>query len=162
MAGCIFCTLSKKKSFWEDKYYFAIIDIYPVSPGHALLIPKRHIVSLLDLGKSEWISLKDANVNVIKKIGETDLNVVYKNIIKKYKDIDVSWFCNKALHSYKKIKIPAAYNLGCNDGIGAGRTVDHLHWHIIPRYQGDAFEPIGGIRYVIPGMGNYRRSNKNI
>lgn len=43
-----------------------------------------------------------------------------------------------------------------NDGKAAGRTVDHLHWHIIPRYDGDMIDPRGGVRYVIPEMGNYK------
>ncbi|HAW85825.1 MAG TPA: histidine triad (HIT) protein, partial [Spirochaetaceae bacterium] len=26
------------------------------------------------------------------------------------------------------------YNIGCNMGLVAGASIDHLHWHIIPRY----------------------------
>ena len=29
------------------------------------------------------------------------------------------------------------YNLGLNSGRDAGQTVDHVHWHIIPRFSGD-------------------------
>ncbi len=29
---------------------------------------------------------------------------------------------------------PTAYNIGCNMGLTAGASIDHLHWHIIPRY----------------------------
>ncbi len=29
---------------------------------------------------------------------------------------------------------PAGYNIGCNMGLVAGASIDHLHWHVIPRY----------------------------
>lgn len=32
---------------------------------------------------------------------------------------------------------PDGYNVGFNVGAAAGQTVDHLHVHIIPRYDGD-------------------------
>lgn len=46
---------------------------------------------------------------------------------------------------------PAAYTIGVNDGRVAGRTIDHLHIHLIPRYHGDVVDPRGGIRHVLPG-----------
>jgi len=50
---------------------------------------------------------------------------------------------------------PDAYNIGVNDGEAAGRTIHHLHIHIIPRYTGDVENPRGGVRHIIPGKGNY-------
>jgi len=50
---------------------------------------------------------------------------------------------------------PDAYNLGVNDGEAAGRTIHHLHLHIIPRYIGDVENPRGGVRHIIPDKGNY-------
>lgn len=29
---------------------------------------------------------------------------------------------------------PAGYNIGCNMGLIAGASIEHLHWHVIPRY----------------------------
>ncbi len=52
---------------------------------------------------------------------------------------------------------PSGYNVGFNDGLAAGQTVMHLHVHVIPRYDGDVADPTGGVRHVIPGMGNYLR-----
>ncbi len=46
---------------------------------------------------------------------------------------------------------PAAYTIGVNDGTAAGRTIDHLHIHLIPRYEGDVEDPRGGIRQILPG-----------
>jgi diadenosine tetraphosphate (Ap4A) HIT family hydrolase len=52
----------------------------------------------------------------------------------------------------KKYK-PAGYNIGVNEGRAAGRSIDHLHIHIMPRYLGDANIVRGGIRNIF---------NKNI
>jgi diadenosine tetraphosphate (Ap4A) HIT family hydrolase len=50
---------------------------------------------------------------------------------------------------------PDAYNIGVNDGEKAGRSIHHLHIHIIPRYTGDVENPKGGVRNIIPDKGNY-------
>ncbi len=52
---------------------------------------------------------------------------------------------------------PDGYNIGFNAGQAAGQTVFHLHVHVIPRYQGDMEDPRGGVRHVIPHLGNYLR-----
>ena len=50
---------------------------------------------------------------------------------------------------------PDAFNIGINDGEAAGQTVSHAHVHIIPRYSGDAPDPRGGIRWIIPEKAVY-------
>ena len=50
---------------------------------------------------------------------------------------------------------PDGFNIGFNMNEAAGQTVLHTHIHIIPRYKGDVENPRGGIRNVIPGMGDY-------
>ena len=50
---------------------------------------------------------------------------------------------------------PDGFNIGFNMNEAAGQTVFHTHIHIIPRYKGDVENPRGGIRNVIPGMGDY-------
>jgi diadenosine tetraphosphate (Ap4A) HIT family hydrolase len=50
---------------------------------------------------------------------------------------------------------PDAFNIGVNDGLAAGQTVEHAHVHIIPRRKGDVPDPLGGIRWIIDGKANY-------
>src|SRR3989338_91570 len=50
---------------------------------------------------------------------------------------------------------PDGYNLGINEGEAAGRTQNHLHIHLIPRYLGDIGNPRGGVRNIIPDKADY-------
>lgn len=50
---------------------------------------------------------------------------------------------------------PDGFNVGLNDGREAGQTIDHLHWHLIPRNRGDVPNPEGGVRGVIPDRQTY-------
>ena len=43
---------------------------------------------------------------------------------------------------------PVAYNVGVNVGAAAGQSVFHAHIHVIPRYEGDVSNPLGGVRNV--------------
>ncbi|NBT56243.1 MAG: HIT family protein [Betaproteobacteria bacterium] len=50
---CPFCTLLPTRVIDEKATAIAIRDGYPVSPGHTLLIPKRHTGSFFDLSTLE-------------------------------------------------------------------------------------------------------------
>jgi diadenosine tetraphosphate (Ap4A) HIT family hydrolase len=50
---------------------------------------------------------------------------------------------------------PDGFNVGLNDGQAAGQTVMHAHIHVIPRYEGDAADPRGGVRWIIPTKAAY-------
>ena len=52
------------------------------------------------------------------------------------------------------------FNIGLNYGTAAGQTVSWPHIHLIPRYDGDVKDPVGGVRNVIPGKGNYKTRNE--
>lgn len=51
---CPFCCLSRKvEVICETETCMAFYDGYPVSPGHTLIIPKRHVASYFDLTNHE-------------------------------------------------------------------------------------------------------------
>lgn len=56
---------------------------------------------------------------------------------------------NVAKDTVDDMYAPDAYNIGINDGVAAGRTVHHLHVHLIPRYEGDVDDPSGGFRNML-------------
>ena len=121
---CVFCSIAAGDAaahivFQTDKYC-CIRDRYPVTDGHTLLLPKRH-VRLLEA--ADWGSLTATLDRAIEYVrSETD---------------------------------PDGLNVGINDGPAAGQTIPHLHWHIIPRYEGDMENPAGGVRGVIPQKQKY-------
>jgi histidine triad (HIT) family protein len=52
MENCIFCKIVNKEipchKIYEDKNFLAFLDIKPVSDGHLIIIPKKHIVWMQD------------------------------------------------------------------------------------------------------------------
>lgn len=55
----------------------------------------------------------------------------------------------------KKDSTVTGFNIGINDGRDAGQTIMHCHLHLIPRRKGDASDPRGGVRHVLPHRGYY-------
>lgn len=155
---CLFCELGKKPEniIYENDLFYTQFDKYPVSPGHAEVIPKKHIESLLDLKPEEYLSLQEALTETVHLIEALDLQKVYYEFLENPINKKSAWFCEAMLVQPRIDKKPDGYNFGVNDGEAAGRTVHHLHIHVIPRYKGDVDDPRGGIIHIIPGMGNYK------
>lgn len=53
MADCIFCKIIKGEipctKVYEDDAVFAFDDIHPMAPVHVIIIPKKHIATLMDV-----------------------------------------------------------------------------------------------------------------
>lgn len=157
-SSCLFCELSKNPEnvIYENGLFYAQFDKFPITPGHSEVIPKKHIDKLLDLNSEEWTSLKEAVTETVKLIEAMDLREVYSKLLDNPVNEKSAWFCQQMLNHTGIDRKPDGYNFGNNDGEAAGRTVHHLHIHIIPRYKGDVDDPRGGIRHIIPEMGNYK------
>jgi len=50
---CAFCTLPESRIIDASEYGVVIRDGFPISPGHTLVMPKRHIGSFFDLNADE-------------------------------------------------------------------------------------------------------------
>jgi len=50
---CPFCDLSERVVLGETKHAIAIQDAFPVSRGHSLVIPRRHVADLFGLPEHE-------------------------------------------------------------------------------------------------------------
>ena len=53
MNDCLFCRIVRgeipSKKIYEDEDIFAFHDIHPIAPVHFMIVPKRHIASLMDV-----------------------------------------------------------------------------------------------------------------
>ena len=118
--GCPFCEIPESERVIETNDVIGFFDHYPASPGHLLLVPRRHVATWFDADEREKAALLRAIDDALDVIGST------------------------------VGRRPDGYNVGFNAGEAAGQTVMPLHIHVIPRYRGDVDHARGGIRGAIP------------
>jgi diadenosine tetraphosphate (Ap4A) HIT family hydrolase len=117
-ADCPFCAPPREEIALENALAFARYDKFPVSPGHTLIMPKRHVADYFALSWPEQ---------------------------------EACWrLVNAARAELERSHAPEGYNVGVNVHSAGGQGVWHAHIHVIPRYQGDVAEPLGGIRNILP------------
>ncbi len=72
MNSCLFCLVAKKEIpaevVYENTGALAFLDIYPMAPGHTLVIPKRHVDTILDLPEDDFVSVFRAAREVEKMV----------------------------------------------------------------------------------------------
>ena len=72
MEDCIFCKIVKGEipSFkvYEDEQVFAFEDINPISPGHTLIIPKKHAQDLWEISDDDLSAVHSASKKIIDAI----------------------------------------------------------------------------------------------
>lgn len=109
---CIFCKIIAgdipSHKVYEDKHVLAFFDILPISPGHTIVVPKKHVPDLEDLSTEEFSEMSI----VAKKIGKAMLN-----------GLDVK-----------------GYSMFLDNKSAANQHVPHVHFHIVPRKEGDGLE----------------------
>ena len=57
-SGCIFCN-PEREILAENASALAFLDSYPVSQGHVLVVPRRHVVTVWDLRDDEYAGCFD-------------------------------------------------------------------------------------------------------
>lgn len=84
MTDCIFCkiidgTIPSAK-IYEDENVYAFMDIMPVSEGHVLLIPKKHIENIYDFSEQEASNLFSVAPKIANALKEK-FNLVGLNLL---------------------------------------------------------------------------------
>ena len=105
MADCIFCKIAQKeipsKLVYEDEQVVAFRDLEPQAPVHVLVIPKKHVASVLALTAEDSGLVSHILVDVIPQLGR-ELGVAEKG-----------------------------FRVVANTGEEGGQSVGHLHFHLL-------------------------------
>jgi histidine triad (HIT) family protein len=159
--NCYFCKVINGDTdpfIFQNRSFVGIFDTNPVNPGHALVIPKRHVASIFHLDETEQSDYFDAIKGVKGVIESTDLRETYQQMLnRRYLQDRPKDHIETVLQLPFLGNTPNAYTIGNNDGREAGRSIDHLHVILLPRYKGDVENPSGGIRNVIPSRAKYQK-----
>lgn len=108
---CLFCNFEKFEVVGENDHSYAILDKFPVTELHTLVISKKHYDTVFELPSPELESI----FYLAKECREIILE----------KDSSVQGF-----------------NFGSNSGEVAGQKIHHVHFHLIPRREGDIEPPV--------------------
>ena len=105
MADCIFCKIAQKeipsKLVYEDDTVVAFRDLEPQALQHVLVIPKKHVESLLALEEDDKALVSHILVDVIPQLAQ-ELGIAEKG-----------------------------FRVVANTGEEGGQTVKHLHFHLL-------------------------------
>jgi histidine triad (HIT) family protein len=105
---CLFCRIAagemETETIIEDDEFIAIWDKYPKASVHALVIPRRHIAWLNDIG--------DVAAGGDEGFSQRMLDFVVRTA--------------------EKLEVAdTGYRVINNVGSGGGQVIFHLHWHIL-------------------------------
>lgn len=135
MSECLFCRIlagdTAASVVHEDDQALVMLDLYPVRPGHVLIIPKQHVARVEELSAAQLGHL----VNLAQRLIRAE----------------------RAVADSTGGSAPKGHNLLINDGVAAGQHVPHLHLHVIPR-EGPGDRPALALAWLTRLLGQVRRS----
>lgn len=109
--GCVFCELPERGADREELLVarsergYVLLNNYPYNPGHAMVIPTRHVCDLQGLTDAELL--------------------------------DHGRLTQRTLAAIENAIGPDGFNTGMNLGRSGGGSIDHVHTHVVPRWEGD-------------------------
>ncbi len=70
---CPYCTLPqiKERTIVENDLAFSFLTNIPITPGHSLVVPKRHIAKYEDLSEEEREAVEDLRQKLIAALKKT-------------------------------------------------------------------------------------------
>jgi len=84
---CPFCKIAKRKLravvVYEDNDILAIMDLYPATPGHVLVLPKQHIENIYslpaDLAARIMVTATELAKAIKQQLSPDGLNLIQSN-----------------------------------------------------------------------------------
>lgn len=67
---CPFCSLPHERVIARNDFAIVLRDAFPVSPGHTLIVPSRHVGSLFDVSPDERTALMDLVAEAKRQLDE--------------------------------------------------------------------------------------------
>jgi len=160
MSDCPFCHPDPRRLVAESPLALTLRDAFPLTPGHTLIVPRRHFANLFDATGEEIAAIWQA-------LGRAaaDLGACPALPDQVFPAADARAGAGPAGGPPAATQLagtpgrpgsaPTGFNVGVNVGRAAGQTVMHLHVHLIPRVPGDQPDPRGGIRRIFPERADY-------
>lgn len=118
-AGCVFCRIlgsgepdEVTRVVWRGDRVVALLNAFPYTSGHLMVMPTRHVGELEDLGAGDGD-------------GEGEAAELWATV-------------TAGVRALKAAYRPEGINVGANLGRAAGAGVPgHFHVHLLPRWNGD-------------------------
>lgn len=80
---CVFCDIIQRNTasyiIYEDEDFIAILDKYPISLGHTLVMPKRHYERVKDLSEKDFCAMY-ARVHALNQLITSKLSASASHI----------------------------------------------------------------------------------
>src|SRR5688500_13598345 len=77
--ACPFCNLQESRIVQASSHCLVMLDAYPVSPWHTLIIPRRHVASFFEASEEERLDLlqllKGARRDLLKRHRPNGFNI---------------------------------------------------------------------------------------
>ena len=80
MKDCIFCNLEPSRIEDRNEFFVAIKDLYPVTEGHTLIIPSRHVESFFELTRDEEMAMLDMLSSQKEELSQLDTSITGFNV----------------------------------------------------------------------------------
>jgi histidine triad (HIT) family protein len=72
VADCTFCSIVARQSpahvVWEDAHAIAFMDLLPMTPGHCLVVPRRHVADVWELGDDDAAEVMQTSARVARLV----------------------------------------------------------------------------------------------